>query len=280
MRYKQNPFTISLMLFHLLVILLFGYKSNGISQVIINPYNSAYNMHTERMHQTINHILAQNNRTLQALGRVNLTKKSAKRLGDKSNSKHTSQQPYRSNRVDSNYVPYSQSTSFNPIDNALIPQMLAAITKDKAQTEEMKTVQDMLAQSLQFYNESLERNDHKPYDVANAAAFFIVHNVMVYRGDKERITMTMFNAVHKQICDSLTQDSSFRKQTNQEKQLTYEMFAVMGGLVRREYSIAVGYKNQETMKMYQELAKTNIESIFKVPADKVMLSNEGLIIEP
>jgi hypothetical protein len=229
----------------------------------------------------INGMFATNNLIIRnSIIRSAIEKRGKLQNSNNSKSKHKIQPNdlNQSYAISDDYIPYNSRTAFVPVTKSLVPQMIASELGKDASVEERKQLEGTLVEALNVYNGSLESNDYRPYDVANATAYFILNNVKVYQGDDNQSSIMTFNMLHKQISDMLSQNKEFRNFTNKDKQMLYETFGIFGGLVRGGYNIASVTGNKEGVKMFRELAKSNLETFLKVPADKIRVTEQGLVI--
>lgn len=167
----------------------------------------------------------------------------------------------------------SGTTLFRPVAASIYPhQMAAQVTQNNAERRELET---FLMDCLRNYEANMRRQRQPVKDVARAVSYFIGISYNVY-SPHSTLTPSQGDALRAEIKETLEQDERFQSLSNRERQEMYETMAVMAEYVAISADVAAQKGNKQLGDMAREMAKSNLESLFGVPASQIRITDNGL----
>lgn len=186
---------------------------------------------------------------------------------------------------------------------SMIPSMLI---KDVAldDVNRMMAV-NLMQKSLTYYLTTSMQDNFESHDLAWATVYFLDINYLVYHDANRRnksstpytgIKPELSFKIYQTISKSLAEDPAVKKMTDAEKQMATENLAIMAGTVSLLYgslidsssltNLADGLYGPKTSQQEKEnqisaikqQAKRNMEKVFGVSADRIKITDNGLII--
>ena len=114
-------------------------------------------------------------------------------------------------------------------------------------------------------------------DVAMALAFFFGENIRIYRGLPELPDQQYVN-LRNTIAGAIASGGGLGNATDRQKQEMYETLIAYTGLTQFGYEGAKQANNEAMAKGYQQLAGQNLQTLTKIPPDKIDLTSGGLTV--
>lgn len=195
--------------------------------------------------------------------------------------------------------PANDYTAFKPRLENYLPKQLAAKSGGNARETEQ-----VLEQFITFYEQTAQKDGFPATDLAYAFEYFVVNNYSIYRdlidlpidkdprvkqardrwerisiynGKKlEQVTMYQERAIYKQFKEILGANPEIQKMTDQQKQETTEMLAIMLGINITTYMKGINEDDEKTTEQARQLAKQGLEKLLGVPVEQIKITNNGL----
>jgi hypothetical protein len=130
---------------------------------------------------------------------------------------------------------------------------------------------------LQEYEKNA-RAAGKPNDVALALSFFFATNASVFHDAGEPSDPKMLE-LRETIADALVEGNAMNGVTDRQKQEMYETLVLFTGFALAAYQEGKQSGNTESVKVGQQLAGQNLQSITGISPDKISFTDQGLSIE-
>ena len=187
----------------------------------------------------------------------NYTKNYTKNKGNSGVSKSKSSSPSKPYEVPA-YRRYP-AVQFKPTGTRLMLQELADTF---GKTPQDKAVwKELISETLNKYEAAARAKDY-PNDLALAYVSFIGLNKLVYHGVTEEpiIPFEQNIGLRDMVAELATDQGTFSKYTDREKQILYELFVVYGAVTYHLYEKALKEKKTEEIKNAKLLAAQNLES--------------------
>ena len=165
------------------------------------------------------------------------------------------------------------STVVPPASTTNTPQQLAA----RYPAAQRPRIEHAFRESLKGYHQLEDKLGIPRNDVAGAVAAYIAGSYMAYRD--VRLPDEHFKLLVAQMRSLLEGNRVFQRASSAEKREMYEQMAIIGTFmaVTRE-----SLKRQPGQAQYAEnvrqAAKTNLEQFLKTDADRVQITDRGLLI--
>jgi hypothetical protein len=138
-------------------------------------------------------------------------------------------------------------------------------------------VQAIMTAILQEYEKNA-RAAGKPNDVALALSFFFATNASVYHDAGEPSDAKMLE-LRETIADALVEGNAMRGVTDRQKQEMYETLVLFTGFALAAYQEGKQSGNAESVRVGQQLAGQNLQSVTGISPDKISFTSQGLSIE-
>jgi hypothetical protein len=166
----------------------------------------------------------------------------------------------------------SQSTIFQPVGPAFVPQLLASRLGKSPQDQQY--IEELLTRCLNFYTDTARQKGVPLYDVARALNYFIATNYFVYTQGAGP-TQAQMDATRDVIRANMVQDESFQRLSDREKQQSYETLIAIAGFVDLGYGRAKQSGNDNLAAQFREMAKGNLETVLGAPIQKIHFTSAG-----
>jgi tRNA_anti-like len=117
----------------------------------------------------------------------------------------------------------------------------------------------------------------KPNDVALALSFFLATNASLYH-DAGQPTDSQMLELRETIAEALLQASAFNGVTDRKKQEMYETLVLFTGFALAAYQEGKQQGNPASVRVAQQLAGQNLQSLTGVSPDETSFTDQGLSI--
>ena len=168
-----------------------------------------------------------------------------------------------------------QDTTFRTVRPAFVPQQLAARLGKTPQ--ERQDITAILTRCLNFYTDTARQKGIPLNDVARALTYFIATNYFVYT-EGSGPTPDEMSATREMIHTNMTQDATFRRMADRQKQEAYETLIVLAGFVDLGYGTAKQSGNESAAAAFREMAKQNLETLLGAPVEKMHFTSVGFAL--
>jgi len=138
-------------------------------------------------------------------------------------------------------------------------------------------VMTIMTAILQEYEKNA-RAAGKPNDVALALSFFFATNASVFHDAGEPSDPKMLE-LRETIADALVEGNAMNSVTDRQKQEMYETLVLFTGFALAAYQEGKQSGNTESVRVGQQLAGQNLQSLTGISADKISFTDQGLSIE-
>lgn len=138
-------------------------------------------------------------------------------------------------------------------------------------------VQTIMTSILQEFDKSA-RELGKPDDLALALSFFLATNASLYHGEGQPSDPQLLE-LRETIAQALVEGNALARVTDRQKQEMYETLVLFTGFALAAYEEGKQSNNAESIKIGQQLAGQNLQSVFGISADKISFTDQGLSIE-
>jgi len=138
-------------------------------------------------------------------------------------------------------------------------------------------VMPIMTAILQEYEKNA-RAAGKPNDVALALSFFFATNASVFHDAGEPSDPKMLE-LRETIADALVEGNAMNGVTDRQKQEMYETLVLFTGFALAAYQEGKQSGNIESVKVGQQLAGQNLQSLTGISPDKINFTDQGLSIE-
>jgi len=138
-------------------------------------------------------------------------------------------------------------------------------------------VQTIMTSILQEFDKSA-RELGKPNDLALALSFFLATNSSLYHGEGQPSDPQLLE-LRETIALALVEGNALARVTDRQKQEMYETLVLFTGFALAAYEEGKQSNNAESIKIGQQLAGQNLQSVFGISADKISFTDQGLSIE-
>jgi len=138
-------------------------------------------------------------------------------------------------------------------------------------------VMPIMTAILQEYEKNA-RAAGKPNDVALALSFFFATNASVFHDAGEPSDPKMLE-LRETIADALVEGNAMNGVTDRQKQEMYETLVLFTGFALAAYQEGKQSGNTESVKVGQQLAGQNLQSLTGISPDKISFTDQGLSIE-
>lgn len=187
-----------------------------------------------------------------------------------SNSASNSANPVQTPKFTAQQI--KQAVQFKPTGNRL---MLQTIVDKLGGTDEQKVqTSKLLSAILDGYDREAAKNGY-PNDLALAIASFIAFNSAVYQ-EKTIVPDEKILQVRNLIAELIAQNGFFNSVSDLQKQQTYEVLIMLGGLAYISYEDAKKRNSTEEMKIFRQLAAANIKLVLGMEPDTLDFTAESV----
>ena len=138
-------------------------------------------------------------------------------------------------------------------------------------------VQVIMTSILQEFDKSA-REMGKPNDLALALSFFLATNASLYHGKGQPDDPQLLE-LRETIAQALIEGNALSQTTDRQKQEIYETLVLFTGFALAAYEEGIQSNNSASVKIAQQLAGQNLQSVFGVSPDKINFNNQGLSIQ-
>lgn len=167
----------------------------------------------------------------------------------------------------------SPSTTFKPSkEYATLPKVADQLGRNAA---ERAALMQLLRDGLASY-EREAANDHRPYDLAEAMAFYIALNYGVLHDGvmpDDKQTEGLYQSVHA----GLLGVPAIQQATDSQKQALYEALVGIGVFTLAGYQQGIQEKKPATCQTFHDLAAMNLRDLLSLPAERLRLTGEGML---
>jgi len=118
----------------------------------------------------------------------------------------------------------------------------------------------------------------RPNDLALALSFFFAANASVYH-DAGQPTDPQMVELRDTIAEALVEGNALNGVTDRKKQEMYETLVLFTGFALAAYQEGKQGGNADTVKVSQQLAGQNLQSVTGISPDKITFTDQGLSIE-
>lgn len=196
-------------------------------------------------------------------------------------------------------------TAFKPRAENYLPKLLAQ--KNGGNADQQREEEQFYNSLIESYEQVAKKDGFPATDLAYAFEFFIVNNYAVYynlipmspemdpyfrnaRNDIERIrlkskkesetvSMPQERKIYYQFRSLLQSNPDIKKMNDEQKQTATEFLAIMTGAAFMQYDKGVQEGDEQLIKAGRQMAKENLEKFFKVPIEKIKISDRGFQIQ-
>ena len=158
---------------------------------------------------------------------------------------------------------------------ARAPQMPAAMAAQYP-ADQRQRVMRTFEQLLAGYHQIEQKFGLAPYDVAGAMAAFAAASYMGYRNAP--FPDRHFMPLVQQMQGLLGADADFRRASVRSKQDMYEQLVILGMLVASTQTALQSRPDAPLAATMQRASKNYLERMLKADADRVTLTDHGLVI--
>lgn len=165
------------------------------------------------------------------------------------------------------------AVSFRPGAAKLMPRQTAeSFSRD---SRERKALEKTFAQMLDVFARDAAR-DGESFNVARAAAFFVVANYTVTSGAVPPENQA--TAYQRNLTADLAENPNFRALPDRKKQELYETFVIYGMFALSGYKQSLDEGNREQQETFRTFSRQCIETVLGVSADRLSFTDAGLSI--
>ena len=176
-----------------------------------------------------------------------------------------------------------KASSANSIVNAFAE-------KSDADATQQKQVQALFDQCLQLFWKTAKDDNFPSNDLAYGFEFYVVNNYHVYKdvfstlGDYQfdltkapnYVYYSREQAIYGQFRQFLGDTPEIKKLTDKEKQQFTEVLAIKANIAFLMDEQGRKNNDRQLMGKAQEMAKSNLESLFQTTADKIIIDDNGV----
>jgi hypothetical protein len=165
------------------------------------------------------------------------------------------------------------AVTFRPVTAKLVPRQTAeAFTRDP---RERKALEKVFVQLLDIFAQDAAR-DGESYNLARAAAFFVVAHYTVINGTIPPENQAM--VYQRNLAADLAENPNFRSMPDRKKQELYETFVIYGMFALSGYKQSMDEGKREQTETFRTFSRQCIETVLGVPAERLSFTNAGLSV--
>ena len=171
------------------------------------------------------------------------------------------------------------ATAFKPRAQNYLPKVLAQ--KNGGSADQQREEEQFYESLIDLYEQAADNDNVSANDLAYGFEYFLVNNYNVYHhhNNLEAITMAQEKKIYSQFRNSMQTNPDIKKMNDEQKQTATEFMAIMTGAAYKQYVKGVNEGNEQLMKAGRQMAKENLENFFKVPIEKIKISDSGFQIQ-
>jgi hypothetical protein len=166
------------------------------------------------------------------------------------------------------------SLTFNRSDK---PMTTVRLSRSFSRVEtEQKELAEAFNQFLDVFNNQIVTGSDR-FNVASAAAFFMVSNYLVATG--REVPDSQLDALRDALAHNLVRHEPYTRFSNLQRQELYEHLVIFSLLARYGYQEGMEKKDKGQMDRYREFARESLKAVLGVEPDKMVFTDRGLSFE-
>lgn len=184
------------------------------------------------------------------------------------------------------------STKFQGSKRFVVVDLL--VKQSRASAEEKAEAVRIIEQMVIIYADTATKDGFPANDLAYAFQYYVVQNYHVYHNVFENPVVIPWTntidvsktpnyissfgekALFNQFKDVLSPNPAVAKLTDLQKQQYTELLAVITNINFVAYSEGVKRRDRRIIDQTRQTAKQNLEKLFGIPADKIIINDKGL----
>lgn len=165
------------------------------------------------------------------------------------------------------------TTTFKPVAPNIVPKRWAA-SMGRTASERLQ-LEKFFLDLLDEYKKLAVAKGAPLNDVARALSYDLGNSYDVYN-EGSVLDTRAFEAMRRQVYDSLRRSTNFQALDDRKKQEMYESYIIIGAFVDTTYQTAIKSNNMKLVSKMRDLGRGQLEGIFGVPFAQLRFTDAGV----